>query len=386
MTEQKPHRARDYRLDFFRGLALILIFIDHIPDNILGWFTMPTFAFCDAAEVFIFISGYAAGLVYGRVMEHQGMLFATARIYKRAWQLYVTHLCLFMLFTAEVSYTVLRFNNPMYNDELRVGDFLAEPDISVIKALTLEFQPTFLDILPLYIALLLVLPLILLGLRRFKLFTLIPAVALYAAVQIWDLNLAAYPEGRVWFFDPLAWQLPFVLGAVFGYAKVHRQVLLPQGKGLVIAAAVIAGLACVIRLMWVAHGFWEAVPAPLLSLLEPVDKTGLAPSRLINFIALAILAARLVPPDARFLATRLARPIIICGQNSLEVFCFGILLALLGHFVLVEMSDALPVQLAVNAAGIGLMVALGYLLAWYGNGGKLPATLEQAPVADEARQ
>jgi hypothetical protein len=285
-----------------------------------------------------------------------------------------------------VSYTVLRFNNPMYNDELRVGDFLAEPDIAVIKALTLQFQPTFLDILPLYIALLLVFPLILLGLRRLKLLMLVPAVALYVAVQIWDLNIPAYPEGRVWFFNPLAWQLPFVLGALFGYAKVHRRVLLPAAGWPVAVAAVTAGAACVIRVSWVAHGFWEEVPAPLLTLLDPVDKTGLAPVRILNFIALAVLTARLVRPDAGFLAWRSARPVIICGQNSLEVFCSGILLALLGHFILVEISDALPVQLAINAAGIGLMLALGYLLAWYGNGGKLPPNLAQMPVADEARQ
>ena len=382
MAEQK--RPRDYRLDFFRGLALFLIFIDHIPDNVLGWFTLPTFAFCDAAEVFIFISGYAAAMVYGRTMEHQGLLYASARIGKRAWQLYVAHLCLFMLFTAEVSYTVLRFNNPMYNDELRVGDFLAEPDVAVIKALTLEFQPTFLDILPLYIALSLVLPLILVGLRRMKRLVLVPSILLYAAVQIWDLNLPAYPEGRVWFFDPLAWQLPFVLGALFGFARVHRQVLLPARQWPVTLAAAIAGIACVIRLLWVGHGFWEAIPAPFSALLEPVDKTGLAPVRVINFIALAVLAARLIPAEANF--PRWAQPIILCGQHSLEVFCFGILLALLGHFTLVEISDALPIQLLVNALGIALMVALAYLLAWYGNGGKLPASLAQSPVADEARQ
>ena len=382
MAEQR--RPRDHRLDFFRGLALFLIFVDHIPDNVLGWFTLPTFAFCDAAEAFIFISGYAAAMVYGRTMEHQGLLYASARIGKRVWQLYVAHLCLFMLFTAEVSYTVQRFNNPMYNDELRVGDFLAEPDVAVIKALTLEFQPTFLDILPLYIALLLALPLILVGLRRMKGLVLVPSLLLYAAVQFWDLNLPAYPEGRVWFFDPLAWQLPFVLGAVFGFAQVHRQVLLPSRRWPITLAAAIAGIACVIRLLWVGHGFFEWVPAPFSAWLEPVDKTGLAPVRVVNFIALAVLAARLIPAEARF--PRWTRPIILCGQHSLEVFCFGILLALLGHFTLVEISDALPVQLLVNALGIALMVGLAYLLAWYGNGGKLPATLAQSAMADEARQ
>jgi hypothetical protein len=385
MAERKAHRPRDYRLDFFRGLALFLIFIDHIPDNFLGWFTLPTVAFSDAAEVFIFISGYAAAMVYGRALEHQGALFTTARIYKRVWQLYVAHLCLFMLFNAEVSYTVQRFNNPMYNDELRVGDFLAEPDVAIIKALTLQFQPTFLDILPLYITLLMVFPLILTALRRTKLLVLIPSFLLYAAVQIWDLNLPAYPEGRSWFFDPLAWQLPFVIGAAFGYAQVHGHVLIPRRAWLIALAAFIAGMGCLIRLSWVFHGFWESFPALFMREIISVDKTTLAPVRMINFLALALLVSQVVPLEARFLRTRAAWPIIICGQNSLQVFCFSILLALLGHFVMVEVSDAIPIQLAVNLGGILLMIGLGYLLSWYANGGKLPGSPAQAPVADEAR-
>ena len=63
-----PSQQRDLRLDFFRGLALIFIFIDHIPENVLSYFTPQAFQFYDAAEVFIFISGYTAALVYGRTL------------------------------------------------------------------------------------------------------------------------------------------------------------------------------------------------------------------------------------------------------------------------------------------------------------------------------
>src|SRR5690349_1456275 len=154
MADPFPRRGRDLRLDFFRGLSLFFIFIDHIPNNFLGWFTLHSIAFSDAAEVFIFISGYTAALVYGRSLRQHGAFFATAQIYRRVWQLYVAHIFLFMIFTAEVSYTILTVNNPMYAEEMRVADFLQEPHIAVLKALTLQFQPTFLDILPLYIVLL----------------------------------------------------------------------------------------------------------------------------------------------------------------------------------------------------------------------------------------
>jgi hypothetical protein len=151
-----PASSRDLRLDFFRGIALIFIFIDHIPENVLGYFTIQAVQLFDAAEVFIFISGYTAALVYGRILVSQGPLFATARIIGRAWQLYIAHVFLFVLFVAEVSYTVATFNNPMYNDEMGVADFLEHPHIAIVKALMLEFQPTFLAILPLYIVLLIV--------------------------------------------------------------------------------------------------------------------------------------------------------------------------------------------------------------------------------------
>src|SRR6266404_7992899 len=157
--------SRDLRLDFFRGLALIFIFIDHIPENILSYFTLQAVQFFDAAEVFIFISGYTAALVYGRALGTQGAGYATAQALRRAWQLYVAHIFLFVIFIAEVSYIVTTFKNPMYNEEMRVADFLEEPHIAVVKALTLQFQPTFLDILPLYILLLLIFPIILIGLR-----------------------------------------------------------------------------------------------------------------------------------------------------------------------------------------------------------------------------
>ena len=117
---------RDLRLDFFRGLSLIFIFIDHIPHNILSYFTLQSITFFDAAEGFIFISGFTAALVYGRRLDEKGVVYATARVLQRAWQLYVAHIFLFVLFVAEVSYTAATFKNPMYNEEMRVADFLDE--------------------------------------------------------------------------------------------------------------------------------------------------------------------------------------------------------------------------------------------------------------------
>src|ERR1700676_5052128 len=151
---------RDYRLDFFRGIALLFIFIDHIPDNTISYFTLRSFAFCDAAEVFIFISGYTAALAYGPAFDREGVAMGVARIYRRVWQLYVAHVCLFMVFNAEVAYTLKFLYNPLFADELQVGDYLNDPGEAFIRVLSLQFQPSLLNILPLYIALLLALPLV----------------------------------------------------------------------------------------------------------------------------------------------------------------------------------------------------------------------------------
>ncbi len=199
-----PSQPRDLRLDFFRGVALIFIFIDHIPENIASYFTLQAVQFFDAAEVFIFISGYTAALVYGRTLAVQGATYATAQALRRAWQLYVAHIFLFVIFIAEVSYIATTFKNPMYNDEMRVADFLDEPHIAIVQALLLQFQPTFLDILPLYILLLAVFPVMLIGLRFHPVMVLVLSLLLYVIVQVTNISVPAYPEGHVWYFNPFA--------------------------------------------------------------------------------------------------------------------------------------------------------------------------------------
>ena len=376
----EPTPARDLRLDFFRGLSLILIFIDHIPDNLLTYITLPALSFFDAAEVFIFISGFTAALVYGRRLAAKGALYMTAQVLRRAWQLYVAHIFLFVMFIAEVSYTVTTFNNPMYNEETRVADFLDEPHIAVVKALLLQFQPTFLDILPLYIVMLAIFPVVLLGLRRNPALILAPSLVLYVAVQVFALPVSAYPEGHVWYFNPLAWQLLFVTGAALGFARGQgARVLSPEwtrpALALAIGITIAGGL---IRLSWTIHGAWEAFPGLLLRELWPVNKNNLAPVRLISFFAAVLIVAELIPPSAGFLGSRLARPLLLCGRNSLEIFCLGILLSALGHFLLTEYDSGLAMQLLVNIAGIIVMVSVAKFIDWYKRMDSMPLTAPSA--------
>lgn len=360
-----PASSRDLRLDFFRGLSLIFIFIDHIPENILSYFTIQAVNFFDAAEVFIFISGYTAALVYGQTLVSQGTLYATARILGRAWQLYVAHIFLFVMFIAEVSYTVTTFNNPMYNDEMRVGDFLSEPHVAIVKALLLEFQPTFLDILPLYILLLVIFPAVLLGLRLRPLIVLLPSFLLYLVVQATDLSFPAYPEGHVWFFNPLAWQFLFIAGAALGFPERHERLWSRWARPLLPLAVIVLAAGFVIKLSWTLHGIWDPFPGLLLKELWPVNKNNLSPIRVIPFFAAVAIVAIIVPANAAILRSPAAKPLVLCGQQSLEIFCLGILLSALGHFVLSGYDLAISVQLLVNLAGIVVMCLTAGMLDWY---------------------
>jgi hypothetical protein len=360
-----PTSSRDLRLDFFRGLALIFIFVDHIPENILSYFTIQAVEFFDAAEVFIFISGYTAALVYGQTLLSQGALYATARVLGRAWQLYVAHIFLFVMFTAEVSYTVTTFNNPMYNDEMRVGDFLYEPHVAIVKALLLEFQPTFLDILPLYILLLLIFPVVLLGLRSRPLIVLVPSFLLYLLVQATDLSVPAYPEGHVWYFNPLAWQFLFIAGAALGLPWRHEQRWSRWARPVLPLAVIVVAAGLIIKLSWTTHGIWDPFPGLLLKELWPVNKNNLSLIRVIPFFAAVAVVVTVVPANAAILRSSAAKPLVLCGQQSLEIFCLGILLSALGHFVLSEYDSSIGIQLLVNLAGILVMCLTARMLDWY---------------------
>src|SRR5450432_3364061 len=189
-----PAPGRDLRLDLCRGLALWLIFLDHVPNNIVAWFTIRNYGFSDATEIFIFISGYTAAFVYGRAMVERGFVVSGARILRRAWQIYVAHVFLFTIFLAEISYVATSFENPLYTEEMGIMDFLKQPDVTIVQALLLRFRPVNMDVLPLYIVLMLFLPLILWMMKWKTDLTLGLSVALYVVTWEYDLYLSAYPN------------------------------------------------------------------------------------------------------------------------------------------------------------------------------------------------
>ena len=356
---------RELRLDLFRGLALWLIFIDHLPNNILAWFTIRNYGFSDATEIFIFISGYTAAFVYGRAMLEVGFVVASARILRRVWQIYVAHVFLFTIFLAEISYVATRFENPLYSEEMGIMDFLKQPDVTIIQALILRFRPVNMDVLPLYIVLMLFLPLILWLMKWRTDVTLVLSAALYATTWYFDLNLSAYPNG-VWFFNPFAWQLLFVFGAwcALGGARRMSRILSSQVT-LWICIAYLAFAFCVAMTWNFPTQLGFLMPKWLERWMYPVSKTDLDVLRFAHFLALAAIVVRFLPKDWPPLKSIWLRPLILCGQHSLEIFCLGVFLAFAGHFVLAEVGGGAVMHVVISLAGILIMSAMAWVISWY---------------------
>ncbi|HTH35853.1 MAG TPA: OpgC domain-containing protein [Xanthobacteraceae bacterium] len=375
---------RDLRLDLFRGIALWLIFLDHIPENVVNWFTIRNYGFSDATEIFIFISGYTAAFVYGRAMRDRGFIVASARILRRAWQIYVAHIFLFAIFMAEISYVASTFDNPLYAEEMHILDFLKQPDVTIFQALLLKFKPVNMDVLPLYIVLLLLFPPMLFLLMRAPAFALAGSALLYVLSWNLDWNLPAYPNG-VWFFNPFAWQLLFVFGAWCALGGAKR--LAPVLRSRTVLAVAIAYLifAFVITLTWYIEPLGRLVPNWLSEWMYPIDKTNLDVLRFAHFLALAAVTVRFIPRDWPVLKSPLLQPAIRCGQHSLEIFCLGVFLAFAGQFVISEYSGGPPIQIVISLTGIFIMIAVANLISWYkAIEGRSPSSRVRPPDADLA--
>ncbi len=357
--------ARDLRLDFFRGLALWFIFVNHIPANQISWATPRNFGLSDATEIFVFISGYTAALVYGRTLDRQGMPMAAAQVLHRCWTLYVTYIILFFAYTTQIAYTARAFDSPLFAEEMGIAGYFQDPVTALTQAILLKFRPANLDVLPLYIVLLLTFPLLLPALRRRPLAVLAGSAALYLAARQWGWNLPTYPDGGVWYFNPFTWQFLFVLGASLQFQPELRAALTRFRTPVAAAAGAVLLAGLFLTLSWKFAPLHALIPVWVTEILYPISKTDLDPLRLLHFFALAYLMLWLVPAGASWLRGPLAAPVLDCGRQSLPVFCLGVLLSFAGQTMLVHVSGSLSAQFLVTVFGIATMVLLARFLNWY---------------------
>ena len=197
-----PEKGRDLRLDLFRGVANWAIFLDHIPDNVVNWITTRNYGFSDAADLFVFISGYTASFVYARMMIERGFIVGATRLTKRVWQLYVAHIILFVIYIVSIGYVAQRFSDPEIINEFNVAGLVDSAVETLRQGLLLKFKPVNLDVLPLYIVLMGFFPPVLWIMLRRPNLTMLASIALWLSARHFGWNLPAYPAG-VWYFNPL---------------------------------------------------------------------------------------------------------------------------------------------------------------------------------------
>ncbi|MGP8120943.1 MAG: OpgC family protein [Xanthobacteraceae bacterium] len=355
---------RELRIDLFRGLALWLIYIDHVSPDLLSWFTIRSYGFSDAAEIFIFISGYTAALVYGRAMRESGFLIGTARVLRRVWQIYIAQVFLFTVLLAEITFLAASVGNRAYLEEMGILGFIKRPDIAFVQAMMLRFRPLNMDVLPLYIVLMLSLPLVLRLMSWRANLTLALSVLLYFLTWKYDLYLAAYPDGY-WAFNPFAWQMLFVFGvwcALGGAWRLSRVVASPVTLWLAVGYVLAAFF---VTLTWYFPQLAPLIPSRLAQWMYPIDKTDLDVLRFAHFLALAAITVRFVPAGWPGLQSPLLQPLIVCGRHSLEIFCLGVFLAFAGYFVLIETNAGIGLHILVGILGILIMSAVAYMASWY---------------------
>src|SRR5205085_285261 len=184
-----PDKGRDLRLDLFRGVANWAIYLDHIPDNVVNWITTRNYGFSDAADLFVFISGYTASFVYAKMMLERGFIVGATRLTKRVWQLYVAHVFLFVIYIVAIGYVAQRYSDPDIINEFNIAGLVENPVQTLTQGLLLRFKPLNLDVLPLYIVLMAFFPPVLWMMLRKPDLTMLASVTLYIAARSFGWNL-----------------------------------------------------------------------------------------------------------------------------------------------------------------------------------------------------
>ena len=362
MSATSSGAQRDLRIDFFRGLALLFIFVDHVPDNVLAKFTLRNFGFADAAEVFVLLAGFSAVLAYGRVFEGQGFKSGVARVFERVRDIYLWHLALVVICGVGLTFAATYFGDLAYARNIGVHVFSQDPARSTVLAALLVNQPNMLNILPLYIVLLMFwLPFVLWLLPRNPWQALVLSVGLWAAANLLAANLPSMQHPHGWVFNPFAWQLLITIGALA--AHFTRQGPIPFSRTLMWTAIAYLSFAFLVIAPWTQVPGWENARLFAPDLLGNVDKTYLSPWRLANVVALGYLAMILLSPQSPWLTRSWATGIARLGRHSLEVFCLGTILSLVGWIVLVETGYGLALQILVNIIGIGILLGTAWFLA-----------------------
>lgn len=389
-------RVRDPRLDFYRGLAMFIILTAHTPGNFFNSWIPARWGFSDATEVFVFCSGMASAIAFGGSFDKRGWLMGTARVTYRVWQVYWAHICLFLTIAMMVAWwDSIGFSDKNYIGSLNLTPFFSgrtgsETGIvtdsadALIGLMTLSYVPNYFDILPMYIAILCLMPLMM-ALARVHtglVFGLMGLLWLFAQTRLLgaagitgvDLHFNAEPwSNREWYFNPFGWQLIFFTGFAFVRGWLPRPPVTPV---LILLALVIVIGNIPLSDIGARYDWLETADSWRRDLWSWTDKSDFGLLRYVHFLGLAYLAYVIAGDGGHYLrplgqrglpwvwkwAVTLATKV---GQQSLAVFVFSMVLGRVLGMMMDEIGRNGMVVSLTNIGGWGLLVIVAYTVAWF---------------------
>lgn len=341
-----PAPQRIDGIDFWRGFALLTIFVDHAPANVIAHITHHNFGFSDGAEAFVFLSGLSVALAYGRRFLAGEFMRSIRGTYRRAATLYWVQIIVSLVGIAFLAAAAYLLDSDDLTDDDDRDIVMDSPVRSIIAMFALLHQLGFFNILPLYIVFLLVTPGFLALARIDRRLMLLASFAIYAATRYFSLALPTWPLDTGWFFNPLAWQIVFVLGLYVGLRLDTSGPVLDR-RLFILSVAI---LAASLFLLTNAFGFWPDLWDRVRERI-PHDKTGLSWIRLVHFIALAYVVYYSALTGL-LRTTPVFAPLALLGRHSLAVFSAGALLTLVGEAIMETGIPDVLGQIIIVTGGI----------------------------------
>jgi hypothetical protein len=364
MTSDSSERIsrRDHRVDFLRGMALAMIFINHVPGNFYASFTTSNFGFSDAAEIFVLAAGFASANAYfPRFLQGRAGSACLAAL-KRSVVLYMSHILTTIMALALFSSAAILFERPGYVHDMiynmGLTPLFENTASSFIGMVLLGHQLGYFNILPMYMVFLAMLPAIMLLAKVSLKLLFAVSLALWLAAGWYGLNIPNYPIPGGWFFNPFAWQLLFVMGFIAG--QWAREGRMPVFRPWLfwLSAAYLA-LACA----WIKLGYsaWKPAQTLIPQHLWNFDKTYFALPRILHILALAYVV--MISPFGEVLRrVSTSNPLTLMGRHSLPVFCLGSLLAMTGAIVRYEWGGGILRDTVIVLTGLTIPMLLAYML------------------------
>jgi hypothetical protein len=347
-------------VDFWRGFALISIYINHIPGIYFERFTHRNFAISDAADLFVFLAGWALSLVANKLPQGTTRGQILLQFGGRIMKIYAAQILISSIAIAMLSGAALVLDNPLLLEWHNAAAFFYDPSHAYIGLVTLTHQLGYFNILPLYVVLIALAPVIVLTYRAVPRLLLPLSLTIYLVTLIFQISVPTWPNEGQWFFNPFAWQLVFVTGFLMArneglgaFVRKHLGVLKIVAIPLVIAGVLI-----------VQFGWWpDPTKMPEPKLLFIVDKAYETPLRFLHFLALAALFSSVYP----YISASVPILVNFCsmlGRNSLNVFCVGSLLSLFGQFVRFVFNGYLLVDIIIVVCGVVLLTFTAWVSEW----------------------